>query len=506
MRPRPYQESAIQSVVSAFESHQSALIVLPTGAGKTIIFAHLCKQMMSRGRCMVLAHREELIHQAASKIQAVTGIKPDIEMADRYANESGYLHDPSPIVVSSIQTQNSGQRMRRFVPNQFSFVVVDEAHHAPAATYRKVIGWYEQNPSLRVLGVTATPDRADELALGQVFKVNPFVYEINNAIDDGWLVPVHQRYIVCEGLDFSEIRTTAGDLNAGDLAGVVEAERAIHEMVSPTIDLVGSRKTLFFAVSVAQAERTAEIFNRHRPGMARCVFGHTPKEERRETLRDYSDGAFQVLVNVGVATEGFDEPTIAVVAVGRPTKSRALYCQMIGRGTRPLTGTVDPFETPEERIAAIKGSDKPSVLVLDFVGNSGKHKLISTADVLGGKYDEAVIAEAKRIAKKKGGDICEALEEAEQNRLLMKAKEASRRAKVRAQAKYAAKDVDPFEKHRPAYNVTPRWYWKFRPATEKQKALLMRRGLYQEGMTIQDASAAIDELARREHWRPRATA
>ena len=509
MRERPYQLEAIRAVEASFAQYRSALIVLPTGAGKTIIFAHLCNRMMGSGRCMILAHREELITQAAAKVRAVTGIDPDIEMAERYANEHGHFRGPSPIVVSSIQTQNSGRkkkRMQRFDPGEFSLLVIDEAHHAPAKTYRNVVGYYEQNPNLRVLGVTATPDRTDELALGQVFKDCPFIYGIEDAIADGWLVGIEQQYVVCGDLDFSSIHTTAGDLNQGELAAVVEEERALHEMVGPTIKIVGDRKTLFFATSVLQAERTAEIFNRHRDGMARCVFGHTPKDERRATLVDYARDRFQVLVNVGVATEGFDEPGIEVVAVGRPTKSRALYCQMIGRSTRPLGGLVDSFDTAEARRQAILSSRKPKALILDFVGNSGQHKLVSVADVLGGKYVDDDVAAAKELAEQAGKpkDMTEALEEARQERLIRQLTEASKRARIRAEAQYKSREVDPFGRgdHAPKV-VTPKWYWKHTPATDKQKSLLHKRGIDTEGLTIAEASQLIDEIASRENWRRR---
>lgn len=509
MKERPYQLDAINAVLASFAEHQSVLIVLPTGSGKSIIFAHLCNRMLERGRCLVLAHREELISQAASKIRAVTGIDPDIEMADRYANEHGHFRGPSPIVVSSIQTQNSGRkqkRMRRFDPSEFSLLVIDEAHHAPAKTYRNVVGYYEQNPNLRVLGVTATPDRTDELALGQVFKDCPFIYGIEDAISDGWLVGIEQQYVVCGNLDFSSIHTTAGDLNQGELATVVEEERSLHEMVGPTIKIVGSRKTLFFATSVLQAERTAEIFNRHRDGMARCVFGHTPKDERKATISDYARGRFQVLVNVGVATEGFDDPAIEVVAVGRPTKSRALYCQMVGRSTRPLGGLVDCFDTAELRRNAILASSKPKALILDFVGNSGQHKLVSVADVLGGKFVDDDVQAAKELAEHNGKpmDMTKALEEARQDRLMRQLSEASRRAKIRADAEFKARQIDPFGRgdHAPAV-VTPKWYWKHTSATEKQKSLLRKRGHETEGLTMAEASELIDEIARRENWRRR---
>lgn len=507
MKERPYQSEASAAIMDAFDHSASALIVLPTGAGKTVVFSHVVKAMKEHGRCMVVAHREELITQAAKKLMRITGVRPDVEMAARYADEHGFLGSPIDIVVASVQTLNSGQkrpRYQRFDPMDFKLLVIDEAHHAPANTYRRIVNYFRQNPNLKILGVTATPDRADERALGQVFDTVAFEYGIQNAIDDGWLVPIHQQFVQCSDLDFSGIRTTAGDLNGKDLANVLEEERILHEMVGPTIDIIGERKTLFFAQSVAQAERTAEIFNRHREGMAECVFGNTPKDDRADRFLRFGR-RFQVLVNVGVATEGFDDPEIEVVACGRPTKSRALYSQIIGRGTRPLDGLVDPLETADERRAAISASAKPNVMVLDFVGNSGRHKLITTADILGGEYSDEVIAWAKKevVDNRGSADMAEELKKAkaavdEEKRR----QEEIRRKRVQARAKYRTRQVSAFGGDRfKRETVTPQRHWYFTPATPKQVAVLEKKGLaIPRETTIAQASKMIDSIANN-GWR-----
>lgn len=547
MNLRPYQTKALDGIVDAFKSSRSTLAVLPTGGGKTILFAHAIEAMKGHGRALVLAHREELIDQAADKIHRVTGIKPDIEMGGRWAAESGLLHAPSPIIVSSIQTQIAGMegagRMTRFKPEQFGLVVVDEAHHAPAESYRRVIDYYKQGPA-KILGVTATPDRADEQALGQIFETVAFEYGILDAINDGWLVPIHQQFIVVDSLDLSQCRTTAGDLNGADLSDAVEDERTLHGMVFPTLDIVKDRKTLVFATSVAQAERIAEIFNRHKPDSARCVFGHTPKEQRRETLRHYSSGMFQTLVNVGVATEGFDQHDIEVVVMGRPTKSRALYAQMVGRGTRPLAGIVDRFGEPDQRRLAIADSDKPHCLVLDFVGNSGRHKLVSTADILGGNYADEVVDRAREQVEKAGGDadMAEALRKAE---AVLKEEERRRTEEARKHLKFAPKysrhSVNPFDLLQITPKREPGWYKGRSPSekmvafaermgidgadkmtffevkqlldavcgrldsggcTLKQQKCLARASWYEDGITRKEASRRIDVLAKNNWRRP----
>lgn len=499
MQLRAYQTSAVAAVLEAFEESSSALIVQPTGTGKTVVFAHLIDGW-SDGRIMVLAHRDELIRQAVDKITLITGEKPDIEMADERADTDMFRR--SKVVVSSIQTLIAGKppRMQRFNPRDFGLVVVDEAHHAVAESYSRVLAWFSQS---KVLGVTATPDRGDERALGLVFKSAAFVYEITDAIKDGWLVPIQQHSVVVHDLDYSQARETAGDLNQADVAKVQQSEAVLQQMVSPIVDLSAGRKTIVFATpgdskatGVADgfkiAERMTEIFNRHRPQSARRVHQDTPKEERRAMLRDFRDGRFQTLVNVGVLTEGFDEPGIEVVAITRPTKSRALFAQMIGRGTRPLPGLVDPLTLADARRAAIACSPKPHLTVLDFEGNAGKHKLIHAADVLGGNYEDAVVARATAAAKKAGGDVMEHLERA---RVEI---EQERRKPVVGKATYSTEEISPFDVLDIAQPVSRGWDLTTGP-TERQAAMLRAHGVtVHEQMTRRQASAIIGKIRERQ--------
>lgn len=445
MKLRDYQANAVAAVHEQLEQVRSTLVVMPTGCGKTVLFSKVADER-TRGRVMVVAHREELIRQAALKITAVTGEHVEIEMADERADQFGLL-GRSRFVVASVQTLSREKRLKRFNPDDFGTLIIDEAHHAVAASYKVIIDHFTQNPDLRILGVTATPDRADEIALGKIFESVAFNYEILDAINDGWLVPITSRTVKVEGLDFSHIRTTAGDLNGKELAELLEQEKLLHEVAGPTLELARARKVLVFASSVKQAERLAEIFNRHRPDCARWVCGKTDREVRAQVLRDYSARPmrFQFLVNVGVFTEGFDEPCIDMIVMARPTKSRALYAQAVGRGTRPLPGVVDGLATPEERRAAIARSRKPNVEILDFEGNAGQHKLICPADILGGRYEDAVVHRATRNAAKAGRavNIADELKKAEQEIKDERAK--AKRANITARAEYTTQTVDPFD-------------------------------------------------------------
>lgn len=504
---RNYQGNASDCTFKEWEECNSTLIVLPTGCGKTVVFADVIRRAFPR-RAMVLAHREELIWQARDKIQRATGLRCDIEMGDyrSHENHSFVFAGKAPVVISTIQTQCAGGdgagRMTKFDPMQFGVLVIDEAHHACANGYRRVIDYYRSNPALKVLGVTATPDRADEEALGQVFQSVAFDYEILDAIHDGWLVPIEQQMVNVAGLDFSSVRTTAGDLNGADLASVMEAEKIMHSIAGPSTEIIGGKRALVFTSSVKCAETLSEIFNRHRSGMSAWVCGKTPKDSRRKMLSDFAGGKIQVMCNCGVLTEGFDDPGVEVIIMGRPTKSRSLYSQMVGRSTRPLPGIVDGPETSDERKAAIAASLKPSCLVVDFVGNSGRHKLITSADILGGKVSEEAVERAILAARKTGKAIrmSDALDEQEEliktEREQRRLEEEARRLKLTAKAQYTTQRIDPFD----VFQIQPvksRGWDDGKTLSEKQRSFLTRAGLDPDAMPYGQAKQMIGAMMER---------
>ena len=481
MNLRSYQVAAHDAVLKEWEEVTSTLVVLPTGTGKTVVFSKIIESMQPQ-RAMVVAAREELIFQAREKIMTVAGLKCCVEMGELSAKTT--LFQKSDVVVATVQTLNAAlgdrTRMSKFDPKEFGVLVLDECHHATAQTYRNVIHYFTtNNPKLKVLGVTATPDRADEEALGQVFETVAFDYEILNAIDDGWLVPVRQQMVFVEGLDLTQVRTTAGDLNGADMAAILEAEKNLLPIASASIEIIGQRKSLMFAATVKQAQMLCDILNRHRPGMAQFVHGGTPKEERREILEDFQQNRVQVLCNCDVFTEGFDSPGVEVIILAKMTKSRSKYAQWCGRSMRTLPGLVDGLATPAERRQAIADSAKPHCLIVDFAGSSGKHKLMTTADILDGNYSEAVVAAVKERCAKSSTpvNVTEAMEE-EQKKIQERVKaailaEQAKRAKLVAKVKFTTKTINPFD----AFDMQPvqkRGWDNNKTLSTKQRDLLMR--------------------------------
>lgn len=498
MRLREYQQQAHEQVCAQLDGESKAtLIVLPTGTGKTVVASHVVNSFLPKGRVIWLAHREELLSQASTALEAITGVSPSLEMADSWASEGGMW--TNEIIVSTVQTQNAGsKRMLRFDPMQFSLLVFDEAHHCTADSYIACLDHYRQNPNLRILGMTATPDRADEEALGRVFDSVAYEYGIVDAINDGWLVPIEQHFVHVDSLDFSQIKTTAGDLNGGELAELVEWEANLHAIATSSFELMKGRKSLVFAVTVAQADKLKEIYNRHEDDCAFIVTGKTPKDERRDLLDRFRKNQLRIMVNVGVATEGFDMPDVEVVVCARPTKSRSLYAQMIGRGTRPLSGLVDPLPDAESRRNAIRASRKPSVAVLDFVGNSGRHKLIHAADILGSAFTDDIIERANKILADPDDeeqDVNAALRKAENEarreaELECERREAEKRKHVKAKAAFSTSKVDPFD----VFELTPHresgWYAGQAP-TDEQRTKLEKFGITVDAKMTRTAAGQI---------------
>jgi superfamily II DNA or RNA helicase len=488
MRQRPYQVACDRAIKQALAESPSTLAVLATGLGKTVIFAHAARDWP--GRVLVLAHRDELIRQAAQKIHAITGEAPAIEMADERSPEDAFCRPR--VVVSSVQTMCRPKRQQRFRPADFGLLVIDEAHHAVARSYRDVIAYFRQAPGLRLLGVTATPKRTDRLAMGQLFDSVCYEYGIEAAIEDGWLVPVRQQAVKVAGLDFSAVKSIAGDFHEGELDRILSEEKVLHACAAPAAELVGCAPTLVFCVSVAHAKLMAAVLKRYRHGaQAVALDGTTPRDERARVVDAYKRGEIQFLCNCGLFLEGFDAPTTAAIVMARPTKSLALYTQILGRGTRPLPGVVDPHDEPTARKDAIAASRKPSMLVLDFVGNSGAHRIVNATDLLGGKHGEPVRAYARKTAEEEGeaAPVGESLERAaDELALLKEIEDERRRRRIRAEVSYEAREVSPFAGGGGGARFSQGGGFPREPATDRQVNYLVYRAGWQR-----DAAARLSK-------------
>lgn len=474
---RPYQIASVTSVEAQYrDGVKRTLLVLPTGCGKTIVFAELARRINERNgaRALVLAHRTELIDQAAEKVQAV-GLTVSIEQG---SSRGSLVTD---VIVASVQTLQR-ERLLRFAADAFDFIVIDEAHHAPAASYQAILDHF---PNALVLGVTATPQRADGKALGKIFTTVAFAYELRQAIADQWLVPIVARRVRITDVDMSAIKAHHGDLAQDELSAVLRDAKALQGVVGPLVQLVGSRKTLVFAVDVAHAKALTEKLNEHRQGAAIVLDGSAPKAQRKAVLQLFRKGTFQFLVNCALFTEGFDDPSIQCVALARPTMSVGLYIQMVGRGTRLLGLSY----------SASIANGKRDVLLLDFVGNT-RHRLATPADALAG----ALLPEAAndnvnaQLDSGKPADLELVLSTAERE-----AAEAIRKKAQLALAHYREHEVNPFlgDFMPPLDESNPAFH---KPATDGQLAAIEKWGISKapDGLTLGEASRMIDALVERD--------
>ena len=377
MKLRPYQQAALEAVRETYrQGHRSALVVMPTGTGKTVLFAEVSR--LAKGPVLVLAHRQELVEQARQKISAWCDDVVAVEMAGQrgFTRPDGLRADGTrpKIAVASIQTLR--KRLQQVPRDAFKIVVVDEAHHATSDSYRAVLDHLD---AWR-LGVTATPDRSDRVPLAEVFSALAFEYDMRRAIHDGWLCPI-RSFLVQTQADFSGIRKVAGELATRDVEDVLTQELHLAEIATPILRERGDRPAIVFAASVAHAHSLCRVMNEQAkdPDFAVALDGSSPFEVRAPVLDRFRRGEVKVLVNCSLFTEGFDVPQIALVAIARPVLSRSFYAQMVGRGTRIH-------------------DDKQDLLVLDFVPGNCRHSLAQAVDIFASANEE-VQERARRIAK-----------------------------------------------------------------------------------------------------------
>jgi superfamily II DNA or RNA helicase len=363
--PRPYQLDAIKALREGWAAGQTRLAaVLPTGAGKTVVFSHLAHQMLDglgHRRVLVIAHREELIEQAASKLLAVD---PMLRVGIVKAKQDS--HHDADVIVASVQTLAVARR--REAIRDIGLIIVDECHHAAARSYMEVLRHFGAWDGVPVAGFTATMTRTDG-GLAEVWEDVVFRLDILDMISDGYLCDVRGKSITVDTLDLNKVKTRGGDLVEGQLGKALEDSGALDAIAKAYVDHASDRPGVVFTPTVATAQQAAAALEA--VGIkAAAVWGAMGRDERRSALARYVAGEVQVLTNCMVLTEGFDAPHTSCIVVARPTKSPGLYVQMVGRGLRPAPG-------------------KKDALLLDVMGAASRHKLASMVDLTEREIGEA---------------------------------------------------------------------------------------------------------------------
>lgn len=467
---RPYQEEAKAAVLHQWEDGiRKTLLVLPTGCGKTIVFAKIAEECVRRGkRVLILAHRGELLTQAADKIFKTTGLGCAVEKAQESCFGSWFR-----VTVGSVQSMQRPKRLESFPEEYFDTIIIDEAHHALSDGYMRVL---EHFPNAEVLGVTATPDRGDMRNLGQVFDSLAYEYTLPKAIREGYLSPIKALTIPLK-IDFSSVSVQAGDFKAADIGTALEPYlcRIAEEMKKNC----AGRKTVVFLPLVKTSQKFRDILNE-------CGFAaaevNGESADRELVLRDFENGKYNVLCNSMLLTEGWDCPSVDCVIVLRPTKVRGLYCQMVGRGTRLSPG-------------------KENLLLLDFLWHTERHELCHPAHL---------ICESDEVAKQMTENIEEAgcpvdIEEAEaQASEDVVAQREEALAKVLSEMKTRKRKlVDPlqFEMSIQAEDLSgyvPSFGWEMSPPSDKQVNALEKFGIFPDEIgNSGKAALLLDRLEKR---------
>lgn len=467
---RPYQQQARDRIHAEWDAgHTRTLLVLPTGTGKTIVFASVAADQVRAGdRVLILAHRGELLEQAADKLQRSTGLVSAVEKAESTCLDSWFR-----VVVGSVQTLQRTARLERFPQDYFGTIIIDEAHHAITDGYRRILDYFS---GARVLGVTATPDRGDMRNLGEVFDSLAFEYKLTDAIKEGYLCKIMAQTIPLK-LDITSVTMSGGDYAVGDLGTALDPY--LEQIAAEMANRCKSRKTVVFLPLIKTSQKFRDLLNTH--GF-RAAEVNGQSDDRRQVLADFDADKYNVLCNSMLLTEGWDCPSVDCVVVLRPTKVRSLYSQMVGRGTRLSPGKTD-------------------LLLLDFLWMTDKHELCRPADLV--CEDRTVARQMTEHLAETGcpEDIEEAAAQASED--VVAQREEALAKQLEEQRRKKAKLVDPLQyemsiQAEDLAGYVPAFGWEAGPPSEQQTAALEKLGILPDAVeSAGKAALLLDRLHKR---------
>lgn len=475
MELRPYQKEAKEAIFEQWDSGVlKTLLVLPTGCGKTVVFAKVTEECVRKGdRVLILAHRGELLDQAADKLMKTTGLGCALEKAESSCQGSWFR-----VVVGSVQTLTREKRLESFPADYFNTIIIDEAHHCISDSYQRVLQHF---PEAQVLGVTATPDRGDMRNLGVYFESLAYEYTLPKAIKEGYLSPIKALTIPLK-IDMSNVSVQAGDFKASEIGTALDPylERIAQEMQKYCMD----KKTVVFLPLVKTSQKFRDLLNAY-GFQAAEVNGDS--QDRAEVLKDFDAGKYNVLCNSMLLTEGWDCPSVDCIVVLRPTKVRSLYCQMVGRGTRlsPETG-------------------KDHLLLLDFLWHTERHELCHPASLI--CENEEVAQKMTENLEQEAGIVVD-IEEAEKTASedVVAQREEALAKQLSEMKKRKGRLVDPLQfemsiQAEDLSNYVPSFGWEMGPPSDKQKHTLEKLGIMPDQIENAGKAAKIlDRLDKRKN-------
>lgn len=471
MELRPYQQEAKDAIFAQWDQGvKRTLLVLPTGCGKTIVFAKVTEECVEQGkRVLILAHRGELLEQAADKIAKATSLCCATEKAEETCLGSWFR-----VVVGSVQSLQREKRLANFSQDYFDTIIIDEAHHCISDGYQKVLQHF---PEAYVLGVTATPDRGDMRNLGSYFESLAYEYTLPKAIKGGYLSPIKAVTIPLK-MDLTGVGIQSGDFKLGDLGTALDPY--LVQIAEEMQEYCKDRKTVVFLPLVKTSQKFRDILNEH--GF-RAAEVNGESRDRAEVLEAFDRGNYNVLCNSMLLTEGWDCPSVDCIVVLRPTKVRSLYSQMVGRGTRLHPG-------------------KEDLLILDFLWHTERHELCHPASLI--CENEEVAQQMTKNLEEAAGcpiDIEEAEKEASSD--VQAQREEALAKQLAEMRKRKRKLVDPlqFEMSINAEDLTsyvPSFGWEMAPPSDGQLKTLEKLGILPDQIdNAGKASKLLERLDKR---------
>ena len=467
MQLRPYQEEAKTAVFSEWEKgNKKTLLVLPTGCGKTIVFSKITEECVRRGdRVLILAHRGELLEQAADKLNKSTGLGCAVEKAESTCIGSWFR-----VVVGSVQTLMREKRLGQFPADYFDTIIIDEAHHCISDSYQKVLNHFSE---AKELGVTATPDRGDMKNLGSHFDSLAYEYTMPKAIKEGYLSPIKALTLPLK-IDMSTVGVQAGDFKASDIGTALDPY--LHGIAAEMKKYCADKKTVVFLPLVKTSQKFRDILNENGFKAAEV---NGDSQDRAQILSDFENDRYNVLCNSMLLTEGWDCPSVDCIVVLRPTKVRSLYCQMVGRGTRLHPG-------------------KDHLLLLDFLWHTERHELCHPADLICQNKEVAKVM-TENLEKQAGCavDIEDAEKTASEDVVAQREEALAKQLEEMKRRKKKLVDPLQFEMSIQAEDLSgyvPAFGWEMGPPSDKQKSTLEKLGILPD--QIESAGKAAQLLNR----------
>jgi superfamily II DNA or RNA helicase len=482
---RPYQEEASKAVLKAWQEGQNTIVALATGGGKTLIAAGTSARV--QGRVLFLANRNELCIQPLDAFRDQLGFVPAVEKAELQADLN------ARVVIGSVQTLSRKKRLERFPSDHFQYIFADECHLSLAESWKRIFNHF---PAAKRCGITATPFRSDNKSLTELFQTEAYRKGIFELVDDGWLVNPDHVDRLETAISLAEVRvkhTVDGkDYDLQDASDAIEPY--FREIAKEIKTKYASRKILAFLPLVASSEKFVAAC-RVEGVNAVHIDGEDP--DRDVKLEQFRAGKIQLLSNSALLHTGVDIPCCDCTLNLRPTRSKVLYQQIVGRSTRVLPGVIDGLDTTQSRLEAIARSEKPRAYILDPLWLSSDHDLVTPASLIAETEEEAE-------ALRKGASSSYSLRSLQ--RQIQKEREEAIRRRLEATARFREGRVQAElfaagTHDRWLLNYQPVFAWEQKPVSKFSALLLEQRGIDPETVGSEGYARALIAAVNRRRYR-----